>query len=157
MTFEDIIQYPEEISHKRTVTERELDWNPHLKYSFIEVFHNQEKWAWKLKQETPVLIAVKPQVTLRQSLSESALRSFAWKACDLSHERVLALETDKDEFDIWTVITDFDEETEEKLAQAEVELVRDNPDLRFDFMVIPRRGRDLSQLLPHGKVLYSKK
>ena len=98
------------------------------------------------------------QPTLGQSLGESALKNFVWTVCGLTTvERVLSIEKDKDEFDVWTVISDFDEETEEKVAEAEVELVKNNPDLRFDFMVIPKRGRNLDQLLPRGNVLYSKK
>ncbi len=158
MSFEDIIDYHEELFRKKSISENELNWNPHLKDKFNEVLHGEERWLWKSKHDITMLTSVKPKVTLGQSLSESALKSFAWKACNLSRvERILVLQTDKDEFDIWTVITDFDEETEERLAQAEVELVRNNPDLKFDFMVIPRRGRDLAHLLPQGEVLYSKK
>lgn len=61
----------------------------------------------------------------------------------------------EDIIDIWTFIEEGDLDLEEKIAEAQCELMRIHRELDFDFMVVPRFGRETSQLLPpNSKQIY---
>lgn len=50
--------------------------------------------------------------------------------------------------DIWTVIREGNLDLEERIAEAQCELMRIHRELDFDFMVIPRFDREVEELLP---------
>ncbi len=52
--------------------------------------------------------------------------------------------------DIWTIIRESNLKEEEKIADAQCELMRIHQELDFDFMVIPRFERETKDLLPDG-------
>jgi hypothetical protein len=57
--------------------------------------------------------------------------------------------------DIWTFIEEGNLNVEEKIAEAQCELMRVHRELDFDFMVIPRSGREQERLLPsESKQIY---
>jgi len=53
-----------------------------------------------------------------------------------------------DIMDIWTFIEETDLNIEEKIAEAQCELMRIHRELDFDFMVIPRFGKNVNEYLP---------
>jgi hypothetical protein len=54
--------------------------------------------------------------------------------------------------DIWTIIRESNLEQEEKIADAQCELMRIHQELDFDFMVIPKNGKKMDDLLPDDRV-----
>ena len=77
-----------------------------------------------------------------------AINLYVDRICDLpSVESVYVVEKE-DVVDIWTVIDEGDLDLEEKIAEAQCELMRIRRELDFDFMVIPRFGREIEELLP---------
>lgn len=53
---------------------------------------------------------------------------------------------------IWTILDGREEETEEALARAEINLAETFPQVLFDFTTIHLRGRDPIQFIPDGAV-----
>jgi len=161
LNFDDLIDVTDEFSRKRKSAQHDELWDPHTKNKFEQSLHYEDKWlVWRLRNEPSEFESTKGrQISLQPPPVDVVMKDFAWRvSVHPQVENVVSTETDTNEFDIWTIIRDFDEETEQKIAEAEVELVKNNPDLRFDFMIIPRRGRDLAKVIPKGSnVLYSKK
>jgi hypothetical protein len=58
----------------------------------------------------------------------------------------------EDILDIWTLIRESNLKEEEKIADAQCELMRIHQELDFDFMVIPRSERETKDLLPDGSI-----
>ena len=55
-------------------------------------------------------------------------------------------------FDIWTLITENNLDIEEKIAEAQCELMRIHRELDFDFMVFPRYEKDFQNFLPDNSI-----
>jgi len=64
-------------------------------------------------------------------------------------EQVLVRE-DSDSIRIWTMIPDVDLDTEDAIYEAQAEFLRRLPDVRVDFSVIYRQGRESRELTPRG-------
>ena len=58
----------------------------------------------------------------------------------------------EDIIDIWTVIQENNLKLEEKIADAQCELMRIHQELDLDFMVIPRFEKETKKLLPSGSI-----
>jgi hypothetical protein len=54
--------------------------------------------------------------------------------------------------DIWTIIRESNLKEEEKIANAQCELMRIHQELDFDFMVMPKNDRETADLLPDGRI-----
>lgn len=60
--------------------------------------------------------------------------------------------------DVWTLIKENNLDVEEKIAEAQCELMRIHKELDFDFMVFPLFGEDVKNILPvHSIQVYPKK
>jgi hypothetical protein len=159
MTFEEFANIPE-FEQKRAVVERNLPyWNPHREKQFernVRIGRTIWMAAAHLQLISPATVSKHVQLTLSPtSTAELALQDFADRVS--IHEGIegVYVLSSEDRYDVWTIIEEFDEDTEDRLAEAELDLMTRFPDFRFDFMLIPRRGRELSDLIPNGgRALY---
>jgi hypothetical protein len=156
MSFKERFDQSEDFHRKRA--ESELLWTPHARNRFEELLQSEEKWTRVFDYE-PVFVRNRDQVTLEQSAGDSVLKEFAWQVCGLPQiERILTVKWDEDKFDVWVILAGYDDEAEDKIAQAEVDLVSNNPNLKIDLMVVPLLGRKEDEVTPHrAEVLYSKR
>lgn len=63
----------------------------------------------------------------------------------------------EDLVDVWTIIQESNLDLEEKIAEAQCELMRIHKELDFDFMVFPRFGQEIENILPqNSRKIYPK-
>jgi len=55
--------------------------------------------------------------------------------------------------DLWVIITKRDIQTELKIAKSFADLLRSCPDIKLDFLILPREGRHLKEILPRNGLL----
>lgn len=94
----------------------------------------------KYKQDTSAL--------LKQLSLVFAINLYVDRIRDLPSVESVYLIEKEDVIDIWTVIQEGNLDLEEDIAEAQCELMRIHRELDFDFMVIPRFGRQIEKLLP---------
>nr|MDO8081864.1 hypothetical protein [Candidatus Freyarchaeota archaeon] len=78
-----------------------------------------------------------------------ALNFFTELVSNIPEVEEVYVTTHNEILDIWTVISNNERSTERKVFEAEGKLLETFPDLRFDFLVIPKYP-ELYQNLPSG-------
>lgn len=161
MSFDDLIEESEQFLHRKHLLPKDdASWRPHFGDRFENLLPTQDAWVvWKLRSEHESKSELRRQsAPARDQLVRVALGDFAWSLCALPDVETISVFRSDDVFNVSTIITNLNIEAERKIANAEAELLRGNPDLQLDFTVIPRHGRRRSDLVPPGsEVLYSKK
>ncbi len=155
MSIEELIS-GSEYDLKKSVLEREPEyWKPHFENHLDELCRIERPKTWMILSHSDVAFFETLSKQLQEkliapSLSELALRDFAERVSMYpTIEGVYVLSSDN-VHDVWTVIEEFNDETEDKIAKAELQLVTQYPDFSFDFMLIRRNGRELTEILPEG-------
>jgi hypothetical protein len=58
--------------------------------------------------------------------------------------------------DLWAVVEGDLYQAERAIAKAAANVLRSFPGINFDFMVVPRAGRQLSEIISEGVALYQR-
>lgn len=89
---------------------------------------------------------------LRQVVESFALKHYVDRLEEIPELEAVYLIKKEDILDIWTIITESNLEVEEKIANVQCELLRIYENLDFDFMIFPRFGANIVELLPNDAI-----
>lgn len=135
----DIICYPlaKEVEHRLSV-EHELKEVGHEKREYEKAFNSLFSTISKLLEPT-----------------NAAFNLFIERISQILDVEEVYVFMAEDAIDIWTITKKRNFDAEEKIIEAECEIMRIFRDIDFDFMILPREGRNLKEILPsNGKRIY---
>lgn len=89
---------------------------------------------------------------INSSTPSTALQFFIEKASKIQGVEEVYVFMKEEAVDIWTVISEYNFDTELKVSEIQCELTRIFNALSFNFLILARRNRHLNDLIPKNGV-----
>ena len=152
MSIGELISASEDDLRRPVLDKAPAYWKPHFENRLEQLCRVEKPKIWMILSHIELAFGEK---FIAPSLSELALRDFAERISTYGGIDGVYVRSSGDEYDVWTVIEEFDDQTEDKIAEAELQLTARYPNMKFDFMLLRRHGRPVSELVPDdSKLLY---